>query len=293
MKSLTTACVTALALLAGATAAGATPVIGNPINGPATLNTNPGPGNFDVIIGSHDGSQGAQFGNGTWSGTAAACTAIGDPAGCGDNQEIVTLNTNWIGNNNTANGSSAASPFTTGGFWVSFADTGVVGNDGNPQTIFNDPVNEIENGTYTYTFSFTTGDTMAHMGMWVYADDTAEVFISGNGIVDDGSMNPNDTTNDGRVLISLPEATSTDAHCGPGAVGGIGCQPGEQAFIEMFWLNPNTTYTIEIETIQLSQRAFGLLFAGGLQNVPEPATMAILGLGMLGMGAVRRRRRAA
>src|SRR5690606_13944865 len=107
-------------------------------------------------------------------------------------------------------------------------------------------------------------------------------------IVDGDAHGFDDGIADGRQRIG-PLANLTQNTCADGA---IGCQPGEQAFVEMFWLSANTEYTIEIDVFQIGSNPFGLLYSGGLVNVPEPGTLALLGLGILGLGIARRRKAA-
>ena len=168
---------------------------------------------------------------------------------------------------------------------MSYAETGQGQN-----VATNDNVNKLS----TFRFTLDIGNHNADFGFWVYADDTAEVFIltgAGNGIDDTGSANgTNDGTDDGRLRISLVKTPAQDGAC---AAAPIGCELSEQSFVEIFGLLANHDYTFEIDIYQRASGPTGLLFAGGFNNVPEPGTLALLGLGVLGFGVARRRRKAA
>jgi hypothetical protein len=49
-------------------------------------------------------------------------------------------------------------------------------------------------------------------------------------------------------------------------------------------------HTIQFDVFQRGGDAFGLLFQGDLQPVPEPATMLLVGAVLAGVGIISRRR---
>lgn len=318
MKTRNALYVAAAAYLVCFAPVNATPIVGAPNSALATLTANLG--NFDVALASKNGVgtfklltnqngavdqlNGGTIGGNTNAGTGHILNGFGvnsvhtavaikehqawvNAHGASAPNPVGADGLNGVGPCQQGQGGPADCSFTEGADWISFANTGmkVIDQTTNPSVAVV-AVNSSTSPIARYSFSFTP-TSLANLGLWVYADDTAEFFIKGADIIE-GTNGFNDGLADGRQRIG-PLKNTTQQTC---AQGVIGCQPGEQAFIEMFSLSANTIYTIEIDMFQIGSGPVGILFAGGLMNVPEPATLALLGLGLLGIGAMRRRRNA-
>lgn len=126
----------------------------------------------------------------------------------------------------------------------------------------------------TQEFSLTSSG-FASLRQW--ADDTVEVYI------------------DGELLAGAEEANFSQQTC---AMGPPGCQVGESSFGETFLSAGDHVFSWVLWQVgtgnTASSNPFGLLYVGQVETtVPEPAAFALLGLGLVGIGAARRGRRAA
>jgi len=168
---------------------------------------------------------------------------------------ITTPNVAWQPNN----------PGGSSGVWVSFAaGHGSIG----PNTVA--PNADPGNQTVTFNYSFNLA-TAAQLSLSIWADDTARVLvdgaqqIAGNGV--------------------------QDTRC---AAGPIGCEVGETGTIASLLLSAGA-HEIDFAVYQRVVNGgvgtpFGLLFAGDLTPVPEPASILLLGSALTAVGMASKRR---
>jgi hypothetical protein len=178
--------------------------------------------------------------------------------GVGGIANITSLPTPWQANN--PGGSNAV--------WVSFdANHGTSGLGPN---VASDGAPGNETVTFNYNFSIATA---AFLTFSVWADDTAQVILDG-------------------VSLMLPNAVQ-DGAC---AAGAIGCQPGEQGtFANLALLAGEHNIDLLVHQrvlLEVDQTGtpFGVMMAGDLTPVPEPATILLLGSALTAAGMASRRR---
>ena len=162
-------------------------------------------------------------------------------------------------------------PLGRGAVWVSYAETGVDGSGASAPTDTNSPL-----FTIVETFEITSAGSI---DFWIWADDTADLYFNLA------------TTSE---PTSIWSANFSQNIC---ANGQIGCEPHE-GYNMVLDLAPGS-YDITMSMWQIGTGAtnqnnpFGVLYSGAVtHNVPEPGTLALFGIGLLGLGATRRRRKA-
>ncbi len=127
------------------------------------------------------------------------------------------------------------------------------------------------NATTTFTISIPAG--FASLSLLVWADDTAGVRLDG------GSYIASTTAG-----ASAPNPVQ-GVNC---AAGGLTCTAGGGAAFNI--LLGGTAHELHFDVFQRAGDAFGLLYSGDLQPVPEPATMLLVGSVLAGVGYISRRR---
>lgn len=161
----------------------------------------------------------------------------------------------------------ANNPGGSNAVWVSFDASH--GTNGSGPAVASDGTPGNETVTFNYNFSIATAGFLTFS---VWADDTAQVILDG-------------------VSLILPNPIQ-DGAC---AAGAVGCEPGEAAtFANLALLagTHNLDFLVH-QRVLLSDETgtpFGLLFAGDLTPVPEPASILLLGSALTAVGMASKRR---
>ena len=216
------------------------------------------------------------FGN--TGGTFTGLDASGMPTGLGGGGDCVAINPHSLWKNGaTANlFVDDSTPSALGDdhpVWISFANTGLGGSVDQPIGNFN--INQ-PNMIVTQEFHLDS-DGIASLRQW--ADDTVAVYIDGIGLV--GANVPNFTQN-------ICAGGSPGCQQGESSFGEIALDAGDHVFTWLVWQVGTGT--------NANSNPFGLLYVGQVTqsaaNLPEPGAFALLGLGLVGLAANRRRRTA-
>jgi PEP-CTERM motif len=173
-----------------------------------------------------------------------------------------TTNDSGSATQNIVGNSAWAAPIA-GSSWISYGDTGDTSDPG-----FFAPVN----GTaVTFSQTFTLNGPVTSAWLDVLADDTTSVWINGVEIAsaDLGGSYP--------TCASLP----------------IGCLTGTEGIFNTSQLAPylqDGTNTISFVVYQEGGSSYGVDYAGGVTTAPEPASLLMLGSGLIGLIGMGRRK---
>ncbi len=198
---------------------------------------------------------------------SAATITINSGDGIGETMDVSHLG--WVGVNpvvlNSIPGPWGSLP---GASWVSYAQTGLNG-------IVAPNTNDVNSPTAVLYESFFLPYGDNEGSITVGADDTASVYLV-------NAMNP-------LGLLLWAANWVQDSTC---AAGPIAC---EQPEFKTLLLN-NTQLvqgnnTIKVNLYQRAGYSFGGIVSGEIESVPEPTTMALMGIGLLALGGVFHRRR--
>jgi hypothetical protein len=207
-----------------------------------------------------------------WSGDEDTRTHIGTSTGTVLTR-IVTPHAAW----GDVNDEAGLAPNTAR--WISYENSGVGGVVVGPNVA--EGQRNIGNQTAYFEHAWWMGDPFK-LSLWVLADDTATV-----------QLYKYDLATQTPTLVATPFTAFQDQidPCAPGGSGiPIGCVEADMGVWETDWL-PAGSYFLRTYAFQTNSDVFGVQYAGELQAAPEPASLLLLGSGLLGLASAWKRRR--
>ena len=150
-----------------------------------------------------------------------------------------------------------------GSSWISFTNTG------NPSSA---GFTVLPNGTaVTFSQTFNLSGTITGATLDVLADDTASVWLNGVELAS------------GNLGGSYPTCSSLP----------IGCLTSTMGVFNFAELQPylqDGTNTLSFVVYQEARSSYGLDYAGTVTSTPEPGSLMMLGMGLMGIALTARRR---
>ena len=155
----------------------------------------------------------------------------------------------------------------SGAVWISYGPTGY--QDAGPYTPYH---GHTRIGTFTYLFDAGPGATLS---LSVWADDTAMVYLDNH---------------------SVPLWSTHDWGQSTCEVFPISCRPAVNGGVTYSGFLSAGPHTLEVDLFQVGTSTdttfnpFGLMVEGSITTVPEPASLLLLGAGLVGLARTWRKR---
>jgi len=179
-----------------------------------------------------------------------------------------------IGGNNNPTGTPGCTPASTD-------------PKGNQNRTAPDSARTLGNQTATFKQTVTLDPTRTYkLDLYTWTDDTAIVEVLG--------LNGATLTGPGASTANpFPAPTSTAGAC----IGSpVSCPPGAGGYFTSTNFTGSSLLTLNMYAFQIGSDVFGALWGGKLTDVtppsqvPEPATVLLIGSGLAGLGLLRRRK---